>query len=162
MDGGKGGFGRGAGRASWLCSAIVKRPFLGAVRRRRHQALGGLGGCRVGEAAGPVTSQGCARRLAGVDECLERGDAFGTDQRLCGLAKQARLVVHRVHDVAVGPARVASGACIGPSEAPPRTPSSMAELGFSEIGLILAMLTQGPAVMIDRPPPPAAPKSDHT
>jgi len=29
------------------------------------------------------------------------------------------------------------------------------------ITLILARLPQGPAVMIDRPPPPAAPKSDH-
>src|SRR6478609_244401 len=29
------------------------------------------------------------------------------------------------------------------------------------INSILAKLTQGPAVMIDRPPPPAAPKSDH-
>jgi hypothetical protein len=41
-------------------------------------------------------------------------------------------------------------------------PSGVAELGFSGICLILAKLTQGPAVMIDRPPPPAAPKSDHT
>jgi hypothetical protein len=41
------------------------------------------------------------------------------------------------------------------------TPSGVVELGFSGIGLILAKLTQGPAVMIDRPPPPAAPKSDH-
>jgi len=29
------------------------------------------------------------------------------------------------------------------------------------IDSILAKLSQGPAVMIDRPPPPAAPKSDH-
>ena len=29
------------------------------------------------------------------------------------------------------------------------------------IDSILAALTRGPAVMIDRPPPPAAPKSDH-
>jgi hypothetical protein len=40
-------------------------------------------------------------------------------------------------------------------------PSGVAELGFSGIDLILAKLTQGPAVMIDRPPPPAAPMSDH-
>jgi hypothetical protein len=37
----------------------------------------------------------------------------------------------------------------------------VAELGFSATDLILAKLTQGPAVMIDRPPPPAAPKSGH-
>jgi len=36
-------------------------------------------------------------------------------------------------------------------------PSRVAELGFSRIRLILAKLTLGPAVMIDRPAPPAAP-----
>jgi hypothetical protein len=40
-------------------------------------------------------------------------------------------------------------------------PSSMAELGFSVTDAILGKLTPGPAVMIDRPPPPAAPMSDH-
>jgi hypothetical protein len=40
-------------------------------------------------------------------------------------------------------------------------PRWAAELGFQVIDLILAMLPQGPAVMIGRPPPPAAPKSDH-
>jgi hypothetical protein len=40
--------------------------------------------------------------------------------------------------------------------------SGVAGLGFSEIGLILTTLTLGPAVMIDRSPPFAAPKSDHT
>jgi hypothetical protein len=47
------------------------------------------------------------------------------------------------------------------SEASPRTAKQGVELGFWVIGLILAKLNQGPAVMIDRPPPPAAPKSDH-
>ena len=43
-------------------------------------------------------------------------------------------------------------------EAAPRT----AEAGYvAMIDSILAALTRGPAVMIDRPPPPAAPKSDH-
>jgi hypothetical protein len=37
----------------------------------------------------------------------------------------------------------------------------VAELIFSGINVILAKLTQGPAVMIGRPPPSAAPKSDH-
>ena len=42
------------------------------------------------------------------------------------------------------------------------SPSSIAELVLSEIKLILAKLTQGPAVMADRRYPlPAAPKSDH-
>jgi hypothetical protein len=40
-------------------------------------------------------------------------------------------------------------------------PRWAAELDFWLTDLILAKLTQGPAVMIDRPPPPAAPKSDH-
>jgi hypothetical protein len=40
-------------------------------------------------------------------------------------------------------------------------PSTVAELVFSVTNAILGKLTQGPAVMIDRPPPPAAPKSDH-
>jgi hypothetical protein len=40
-------------------------------------------------------------------------------------------------------------------------PSGVAELRFSEMCLILAKLTQGPAVMIDKPPSPAAPKYDH-
>lgn len=38
--------------------------------------------------------------------------------------------------------------------------SRVDELIFSGIDVILAKLTQGPAVMMDRPPP-AAPKSDH-
>jgi transposase len=42
-----------------------------------------------------------------------------------------------------------------------RPPRWAAELGFSLTDLILAKLTQGPAVMIGRPPPPAAPKSGH-
>jgi hypothetical protein len=37
----------------------------------------------------------------------------------------------------------------------------VAELVFSLTDGILAKLTQGPAVMIGRPPPPAAPKSGH-
>ena len=40
-------------------------------------------------------------------------------------------------------------------------PSRVVELGFWVSDLTLAKLPQGPAVMIDRPPPPAAPKSDH-
>jgi len=40
-------------------------------------------------------------------------------------------------------------------------PRWAAELGFSVIDLILTRLTQGPAVMIGRPPAPAAPKSGH-
>ena len=40
-------------------------------------------------------------------------------------------------------------------------PSKVAGPGFPRIRLILATFTQGPVVMIDRPPPPAAPKSDH-
>jgi hypothetical protein len=40
-------------------------------------------------------------------------------------------------------------------------PSRVAELDISVIDLILARLMQGPAVRIDRPPSPAAPKSDH-
>ena len=54
--------------------------------------------------------------------------------------------------------------CVGaiePSEAAPRTAERVAELVFSLTDLILAKLTQGPAVMIDRPPPPAVPKSGH-
>ena len=47
------------------------------------------------------------------------------------------------------------------SEATPRTAEWAAELGFSVIDLILTRLTQGPAVMIGRPPAPAAPKSGH-
>jgi hypothetical protein len=39
-------------------------------------------------------------------------------------------------------------------------PSSGAEVGFSVTDVILAKLTHRPAVMIDRPPPPAAPKSE--
>ena len=40
-------------------------------------------------------------------------------------------------------------------------PRWAAELGFSLTDSILGKLTQGPTVTIDRPPPPAAPKSDH-
>jgi len=40
-------------------------------------------------------------------------------------------------------------------------PRWAAELGLSVIDLILTKLPQGPAVMIGRPPPPAAPKSGH-
>jgi hypothetical protein len=40
-------------------------------------------------------------------------------------------------------------------------PSRVAELAFSLTDRILTRLTPGPAVMIDRPPPPAAPKSGH-
>jgi hypothetical protein len=47
------------------------------------------------------------------------------------------------------------------SEAPPRTAERVVELGISLIDLILPRLTQGLAVMINRPPPPATPKSDH-
>ena len=65
------------------------------------------------------------------------------------------------------PACIQRGFASGP-------PSGVAELGSergtanqdSGAGLVVAdlmvvRLTQGPAIMIDRPPPPAAPKSDH-
>jgi hypothetical protein len=58
-------------------------------------------------------------------------------------------------------ARLAAEEDITPSEAAPRTAERVAELVFSLTDLILAKLTQGPAVMIDRPPPPAVPKSGH-
>src|SRR5690348_2578483 len=45
------------------------------------------------------------------------------------------------------------------SEAPPQTAEVAADLDFPLTGLHLSTLTQGPAVMIGRPPPPAAPKS---
>src|SRR2546429_7847555 len=46
-----------------------------------------------------------------------------------------------------------------PREAPPQTAEVAADLDFPLTGLHLSTLTQGPAVMIGRPPPPAAPKS---
>jgi hypothetical protein len=46
-----------------------------------------------------------------------------------------------------------------PREASPRTAEVAADLDFPLTGLHLSALTQGPAVMIGRPPPPAAPKS---
>src|SRR5256885_13880447 len=46
-----------------------------------------------------------------------------------------------------------------PREAPPQTAEVAADLDFPLTGLHLSALTQGPAVMIGRPPPPAAPKS---
>ena len=44
-------------------------------------------------------------------------------------------------------------------EAPPQTAEVAPDLDFPLTGLHLSMLTLGPAVMIGRPPPPAAPKS---
>ena len=46
------------------------------------------------------------------------------------------------------------------SEAPPLTAEVVAELGLS-LTDSMGTLTQGPAVMIGRPSPPAAPKADH-
>ena len=46
-----------------------------------------------------------------------------------------------------------------PREAPPQTAEVAAHLDFPLTGLHLSALAQGPAVMIGRPPPPAAPKS---
>jgi hypothetical protein len=44
-------------------------------------------------------------------------------------------------------------------EAPPQTAEVAADLDFPLTDLHMSVLTQGPAVMIGRPPPPAAPKS---
>jgi hypothetical protein len=137
------GAGRGPGRLAVVDDVLGgEDPLAGSQQGGAGSAVvfgnPALGSGDIGHPRGPVAGQdravrGTPRCQAGSDEGLGCGDVLGTDQHRRGLAEQAGPVVHRVDDVAVGPA----GAPVGLAEVPDEfsaAPAENRELAAEPVG----------------------------